>query len=207
MVGAATKGGAVSTTSIIVLVVVVVVALALLGMIAALLGRGRQRRALRDQFGPEYTRTVKAAGDQRQAEADLKNRIEQRKSVSVQPLSPAQRDRYQQEWRHVQAEFVDAPGTALGQADSLITGVMVARGYPVQDFEEQADLVSVDHPRVVEHYRRAHGAYVASLTTAVPTDDMREAFVSFRALFSELVEDDGSDGGTKGTEPVDHATT
>ena len=197
-----------STTSIIVLVVVVIVALALLGMAAALLGRGRQRRALQDKFGPEYARTVKAAGDHRQAEADLKNRIEQRKGINIQPLSAAQRDRYQQEWRQVQAAFVDSPGTTLGQADSLITGVMVARGYPVQDFEDQADLVSVDHPQVVEHYRRAHGAYVASLTAAVPTDDMREAFVSFRALFSDLVEDDSSDtGGAKGTEPVDHATT
>ena len=196
-----------STTLIIVLVVVVVVALALSGMAAALLGRGRQRRALQDQFGPEYARTLKAAGDQRQAEAELKNRIEQRKGVNIQPLSPAQRDRYQQEWRQVQAAFVDSPGTTLGQADSLITSVMVARGYPVQDFEDQADLVSVDHPQVVEHYRRAHGAYVASLTAAVPTDDMREAFVSFRALFSDLVEDDSSDMGTKGAEPVDHATT
>jgi len=31
------------------------------------------------------------------------------------------------------------------------------RGYPVDDFETRSDLVSVDHPDVVENYRTAHG--------------------------------------------------
>ena len=200
--------GALSTASIIVVVVIAVVVLGLLGLAAGLFGRARQRRGLRDQFGPEYAHTVDATGgDRRRAEADLKNRLEQRKSLAIQPISPAQRDLYQQEWRTVQAAFVDSPGTALGQADSLITSVMVGRGYPVQDFEEQADLVSVDHPQVVEHYRKAHGIYIASQTGAVPTEDMREAFVSFRALFSELVENGRTEVGAMGTGPLNQSTT
>ncbi len=196
-----------STTSIIVLVVVVVIILVLAGYLAAWTSRERQRRQLKDQFGPEYANTVNASGDKKRADVDLKNRVEQRKSIAIQPLSPVQRDRYQQGWRQVQGEFVDSPTTALGQADALVSSVMVTRGYPVQDFETQADLVSVDHPQVVEHYRKAHGIYVNSQTGAVPTDDIRTAFVSFRALFSELVEDGRTDVGTVGTEPVDQSTT
>ena len=196
-----------NTTSIIVLVVVVVVVLALLGFVAAVMGRERRRRALKDQFGPEYGVTVKATGDKRQAEAELKSRVEHRSSLNIQPLSPVDRDRYQQEWRRVQGTFVDSPSTALGQADSLISSVMVRRGYPVQDFDEQAELLSVDHPRVVENYRKAHGAYVASQTGVVPTDDIRDAFVSFRVLFSDLVEDGGTDIRGVGTEPANQSTT
>jgi hypothetical protein len=193
-----------STTSVILTVIVAVVVLAFLGLVAAFISRERQRRALEDQFGPEYAHTVDVTGDKKQAEANLKDRVERRKSVSVLPLSPVQRDRYQQEWRQVQAAFVDAPASALGQADSLVSDVMIARGYPVRDFEEQADLVSVDHPLVVEHYRRAHGIYIASRSREVSTDEMRESFVSFRSLFSELVADGRNDAGTmtSGTAPT-----
>ncbi len=183
------------STSIIIVVVVVILVLALLGAVIAIFGRGRQRRALQQQFGPEYDRAVKVTGDRREAEAALQDRVQQRQDLAIKALGPAERDQFQQEWRGVQAEFVDAPGTALAQADSLITRVMVARGYPVQDFEEQADIVSVDHPSVVQHYRTAHGIYVDSQARAVTTDEMREALVSFRSLFSELVEDDRTDAG------------
>jgi hypothetical protein len=196
-----------STTAIIVIVIAAVVVLALSGTSVAFFGRERERRALQERFGPEYTQTVNATGDTRQAEQNLRNRLEQRKSLSVQPLSPAERDRFQQEWRQVQASFVDAPATALGQGDSLITRVMIARGYPVQDFEEQADLVSVDHPSVVQHYRTAHGIYVESQTRTVSTDEMRQAFVSLRSLFSELVEDGGTEVGAQGPSMANRSTS
>ncbi len=66
---------------------------------------------------------------------------------------------------------------------------MLGRGYPVRDFERQADLVSVDHPEPVDHYRRAHGTYVASLLRPISIEDMRQAFVSYRALFEELLDE------------------
>ena len=68
-----------------------------------------------------------------------------------EPLNESQRKRYVLDWRQVQTEFVDAPALSLGRADSLVTDVMVDRGYPMQDFDRQADLISVDHPEVVEH--------------------------------------------------------
>ncbi len=183
-------GGAMSGTAVIVIVVaiLVVVALALGVMLAA---RARRRRELQQRFGPEYDRAVSEAGNSKRAEAGLRERADRRDKLSIRPLSAAQRDRYEQDWRQVQAEFVDVPSTSLTRADALVTDVMVDRGYPMQDFGQQADLISVDHPQVVEHYRRAHGVYEASKSTSVSTEEMREAFVSYRLLFEELVEDGG----------------
>jgi len=142
---------------------------------------------LRQRFGPEYERAVEISGGPRQAELALRARAHQRDKLDIRPLSSGQRDRYEQDWRQVQAEFVDVPFESLGQADTLVTDVMVERGYPMQDFDGQADLISVDHPEVVGHYRRAHGIFVASQSRPLSTEDLRQAFVSYRSLFEELV--------------------
>ena len=185
-----------STTAIIVVVVAIIVVAVLLG--AALMAeRGRRRRRLRDRFGPEYDRTVDAAGSPKDAEEELRGRLDRRDRLVIQPLSVAQRDRFQQDWRQVQGVFVDEPSTALGQADALVTSVMADRGYPMEDFDRQAELVSVDHPGVVDNYRRAHGVYVASQSSPIGIEDMRQAFVSYRALFSELVDDDRATADTQ----------
>ena len=71
-------------------------------------------------------------------------------------------------WQGTQAEFVDDPAVGDPDADRLIQNVMRDRGYPVEDFEDRAALVSVDHPQVVERYRRAHAIAVAN-TDGTPT--------------------------------------
>jgi hypothetical protein len=177
------------TTVVIVIVVTVVLLVLAVGLVLA--SRARQRRELIERFGPEYDRAVSAEGNSKRAEAGLRERADRRDGLSIRALSSAQRDRYQQDWRQVQAEFVDVPSTSLTRADALVTDVMVDRGYPMQDFDEQADLISVDHPQVVENYRRAHGIYETSQSTSVSTEDMRQAFVSYRSLFVELVDEGG----------------
>ncbi len=107
----------------------------------------------------------------------------------MRPLSAAQRDTYEQDWRQVQAEFVDFPVQSLSRADTLVLSVMVGRGYPMQDFDQQADLISVDHPIVVDHYRRAHGIYLSSQSGPISTEQLRQAFVVYRALFEELLDE------------------
>jgi hypothetical protein len=178
-----------STTAIIVVVIAIIVVAVLLG--AALMAeRVRRRRRLRTRFGPEYDRAVNEAGSPKEAEEELRGRLDRRDRLVIQPLSAAERDRYQQDWRQVQGVFVDEPSTALGQADALVTSVMSDRGYPMEDFDRQAELVSVDHPGVVDSYRRAHEIYLARKPSPVGVEDMRQAFVSYRALFSELVDND-----------------
>jgi hypothetical protein len=75
--------------------------------------------------------------------------------------------------------------------DALVAEIMQARGYPVADFEQRAADVSVDHPRVVEHYRAAHAIALRTdrgQADTGDTEDLRQAFVHYRALFDDLLE-------------------
>jgi hypothetical protein len=64
---------------------------------------------------------------------------------------------------------------------------MAERGYPMGDFDAQADLVSVDHPEVVDNYRSAHGIHEQAQEQQASTEDLREALVRYRSLFDELL--------------------
>jgi hypothetical protein len=146
--------------------------------------RARRTHALQQRFGPEYDRTLDRADDRSEAEAELEGRARRRDELDVQPLSHAARERYLAEWRRVQARFVDDPAGAVSQSDALIQSVMRERGYPVEDFDQRAADVSVDHPNVIENYRAGH-----RLAGSSDTEDQRQAMVHHRALFEELVEE------------------
>jgi hypothetical protein len=167
-------------------VLVIVVAVLLCAVIWLAL-RQRRTAQLREGFGPEYDRTLEERGDQRAAESELRERVQRRRSYEIRELEPAARERYAARWRDTQARFVDQPASALADADALVNEVMRERGYPVDEFETQAADVSVDHPGVVEHYRQAHAVRVSDETS---TEELREAFVHYRALFGELLGDD-----------------
>jgi hypothetical protein len=179
-----------TSTLIIVIVVAALVVIAVVAFVGALVARHRREAALRDQFGPEYDRTVRDAGGAKQADGALQARIEARNQIDVRPLSPARQDRYRQQWRAVQAEFVDAPQASLAGADALVTSAMSDCGYPMRDFDEQADLLSVDHPEVVNDYRQAHGVFLADAAQRVSVEEARRAFIAYRSLFAELLGDD-----------------
>ena len=178
----------------IVIVIVVVIAIALVAMGV----RKRNSAMLREHFGPEYDRAVETRGDQRAAEADLRAREKQRAQFDVKPLPEDTRLRFAAEWRDVQEHFIDQPAQAATAADTLITRVMEARGYPMNDFDVQADLVSVDHPETVENYRFAHAVQERSRTQQASTEDLREALLRYRSLFDELLRPDGN-GAANGT--------
>ena len=105
-------------------------------------------------------------------------------------MSAAACARYVDSWQVVQAQFVDNPSTAVASADSLIESVMAERGYPVENFEQRAADVSVDHPQVVENYRKGHRLAKASADGNGSTESLRQAMRHYRALFDELVEPD-----------------
>ena len=173
--------------AIIVIAVVVLVA-------AAFLAWQRQRsRRLQERFGPEYDRTLERSGDRRAAEAELTEREQRRRKLDVVELEPAARERYREAWQVTQCRFVDDPGGATRAADELVARVMRDRGYPVDEFEQRAADISVDHPQVVEDYRAAHAVSLANERDLASTDDLRQAFVHYRALFTELL-DSGHDG-------------
>jgi hypothetical protein len=169
----------------VLLVIGAVIAFAV--VVWAALARRRTGR-LQRQFGPEYDRVVGRTERRRDAEAELQAREERRQRLDIRPLSNAARDRYIDTWRIAQAQFVDDPRGAVATADVLIRSVMVERGYPVEDFEQRAADVSVDHPQVVENYRQGRRLAEANARGEDSTEDLRQAMRHYRALFEELVE-------------------
>jgi len=170
---------------VIAVAVVVIVVLAL-----AVAARNRRRHHLQDRFGPEYDRTVEGADRRRHAERELREREARHDELELRPLSDASRQRYTQQWEQMQSGFVDRPQVAVADADRLITDLMRERGYPVDDFETRSELVSVDHPDVVENYRTAHGIAQRTVEGRTSTEDLRQAVISYRALFEEMLVDD-----------------
>jgi hypothetical protein len=172
-------------------VAIAVAVLAVLGFAIAYAVQRQRSQRLRSRFGPEYDRTVEAAGNRRRAEQELAAREERRRRFQIRELEPADRERYREAWQRVQAHFVDRPAAALGQADGLVTEVMRSRGYPMDDFDQAAADVSVDHPREVEDYRRAHAATAAAERDETNTEDMRLGMQRYRSLFTSLLGEDG----------------
>jgi hypothetical protein len=167
---------------------VIVLGLVAVALVIGLLARDRRHKELKQRFGPEYDRAVAEIGTRSAAEKQLDARAKRVEKLHIHPLPPGERERFQELWRTAQSHFVDSPRTAVAEADELVAQVMRARGYPVGDFEQRAADVSVDHPVVVENYRRAHAIAVGAQNGTATTDDMREAIVSYRALFAELLE-------------------
>lgn len=170
-------------------VVLIIVAVVVLAAVVAWAVMSRRRtQHLEERFGPEYRRAVAERGDQRDAEAELRERERRREKLEIRPLEPGARERYLESWRAVQARFVDDPEGTIGEADALVTEVMRERGYPMEDFEQRTADISVDHPEVVENYRAAHRISLASARGQASTEDLRQATVHYRALFEELLE-------------------
>jgi len=168
--------------------VIVVVAVVL-----SLHGR-RRTEELQGQFGSEYDRTVEAQGDQQAAERDLRDRQVRRSKFEVRALDPSRREQYTQSWDRTQGQFVDDPAASVQAAYGLVRKVMSERGYPTDDFEQQADDVSVDHPEVVGDYREAVRITDASGRGEASTEDLREAMVHYRSLFASLLDTHDSEG-------------
>src|ERR1044072_10004066 len=132
------------------------VLIAIAGLIVAMsAGRRRRTESLKQQFGPEYHRTVAEAGEQQTAEKELIARTRKRDNLDIRPLSRDALQAYSHRWRQVQTAFVDNPSAALDDADHLLTEVMRERGYPVDDFDRQGADISVEHPAVLADYRSA----------------------------------------------------
>jgi hypothetical protein len=151
--------------------------------------RQKQRSAgLHEQFGSEYERTVQQHGDQRRAESELEARQERVERLAIRALSPSDQEGFAGAWHVTQAHFVDDPTAAIRQADRLVSEVMLARGYPMADFERRAADASVDHPRVVDNYRSAHHIALRNDRGEASTEELRQALVDYRGLFEELLE-------------------
>ena len=171
--------------SIMILIVVAVVAI---GGAVWMYIQKKKTQELRFKFGPEYDKAIDTHGDRSHAESDLKRREKRVAQFHIRPLRDDERARYAEGWRIEQSLFVDDPRAAVKHADNLVQDVMKRRGYPVSEFEQSAADLSVDHPRVVEHYRTAHEIAITDSSGQSSTEDLRKAMVNYRALFNDLLE-------------------
>jgi hypothetical protein len=173
------------TTTITMIALAVAGALILGGLLGLSIGRRQRTKRLQEKFGPEYEHALNELGDQRQAEHELAARLDHVKALEIHPLSAEEIDRFTSEWQETQAAFVDDPSVALQVADHLIGKVMKAKGYPVEDFEQQVADISVDYPDLVMDYRGLH--LIAIKDEKVDTEEMRKAMLHGRTLFKNLV--------------------
>src|SRR5262245_26745029 len=167
--------------------IVIVVAIVIVFAAVWLMMRRRRTTALRERFGPEYDRVLETRGTMTEAERELQERQRRVEGLSLRPLSREDAESFTASWRTVQAKFVDDPRSAVVDADRLITDVMRARGYPVEDANRRLDDLSVDHAQVIHHYRAGGEIVERHERGAASTEDLRQAMVHFRALFDELV--------------------
>jgi len=172
-------------------IILIGVAFGLVAAVAAwFYSRQRRSRLLRERFGPEYDRVIRQEGNTRRGEGVLEFREKKREELEIHPLSAAARNDFANRWNTIQAQFVDDPEGSVTEADRLVSEVMEARGYPVINFEERAEIISVDHPIVVENYRAAHDLATGRTRGQATTEGLRKAMVHYRSLFDELLHDE-----------------
>lgn len=178
-----------SNTTLLIVLVLVVVVVAVAAVAAFLAARKRQSERLREQFGPEYQHAVTESDDPRKAESELKERKKRHRELDLRDLRPEERDDFRHRWSQVQQAFVDDPGHAVHDADRLVVDVMSARGYPVDDFDQRAEDLSVQYPVVTQHYREARTISRSHQEGTAGTEDLRQAVTSYRSLIDALLED------------------
>ena len=172
------------------ILILIAAAVAILVIAAvALIARRRRTGQFKRRFGPEYDRTVlEQHGDARRAEAALADREKRVEGFPLRALSAVDREAYVMEWAAVQRRFVDDPSSAVGSADRLVGRAMIDRGYPMTNFEQQAEDISVSYPVVVQNYRAGHDIVMRHAEGQATTEELRQAMIHYRTLFDELLQ-------------------
>jgi hypothetical protein len=187
MLAQSTATGGLSTEAIVAIVIVALIVIALVAVVAM---RRRSQR-LRERFGPEYEREVARTGSPTRAEQELEARERRYKKLDIRPLTPGAKQRYAEEWRSIQARFVDDPSAAVAEAERVLEQVMRDRGYPLDsDPARRVEDLSVEHAAVIDNYRVASDIARRNERREASTEELRRATVSYRTLFEDLLGDD-----------------
>ena len=198
-------GEALETKGIMAILITIIVALVLIG--AAVGGWIRySKRRLRASFGPELRTVAEEQGSPRKVDRELRRRKKQHDALDLREISPEDQAYYATTWEHLQGEFLDDPSLALTEAERLVARLLEARGYPGHDAQEQLALLSVEHAESLAGFRAAQDVSrrAAVDPTRIPTEELRQAMLSYLTLFNELLADPST-----GTAPTtgDAATT
>src|SRR5688500_7666919 len=175
---------------IIVVVVAGVVVIVTIVVVGYQMARQRRTAQLREQYAPEYDRAVDQPNRQHEAEAELRGRSKRHEQLALRSLDTSERENFERCWSDIQGQFVDDPSTAVRNADLLVVEVMSARGYPVEDFDQRANDLSVRYPEGTQRYREARRIAQANEHGTVDTEDLRQAVTSYRSMVFALLADD-----------------
>lgn len=189
-----------SNITVIIVIVVAVVVMVAIVIVGYQRARQRRTRQLREQYGPEYDRAVELADSQHEAESELRGRSKRHEQLELRILDSSERENFERCWSEIQGQFVDDPTTAVRNADLLVVEVMSARGYPVEDFDQRANDLSVRYPEGTQRYREARRIAEANVDGTVDTEDLRQAVTSYRSLVLALLADEQDRNGHHRTE-------
>ncbi|HET9217186.1 MAG TPA: hypothetical protein VFR18_09425 [Terriglobia bacterium] len=169
---------------------VIVVIVASIVIVAAIVWlsyeRSRSQR-LRTRFGPEYDRAVREFGSRRRAEMQLARRESRARELRDRHLNPADRDRFLEQWKLCQAQFVDDPAGALERAEQLLDDVMRTRGFSSGNPLDRMTDIAAAYPEHAGRYREACQIAAQQRTGETSTEELRRAFLHYRTLFDDLI--------------------
>lgn len=96
-------------------------------------------------------------------------------------------DRYARQWTKIQTDFGNDPSKSVDEANRLIKEVMIARGLPVADYEQDMADLSVMGPSFVSNYRSANDFALKNQRKEISTEELSQAMVYYHSLFEELL--------------------
>jgi hypothetical protein len=149
----------------------------------------RMTREMHGEVVATYHQARRKSDERRDADSDPNHRGDPVHSLDIHPLPKAERTRFVEDWQSLQPLFVNDPDDAVKEADRLISAVMQARGYPVEEFAQGAAEIEVDSSDIVSHYRTAHRVSQRAANGQATTDEERRALAEYRELFDELLGD------------------
>lgn len=166
----------------------VILAIAAFFVIRAMV-RSRHDRQMREQFGPEYARTIDRVGDREKAQRVLDERVKRVESFELRTIGDEEREQFTQRWRMVQADFVDHPAEALNRADGLLVELMRRRGFAdaAEGPERRAEDLSVTYAGEAEEYRQVRRMAAKGQAGEASTEDLRAAMRRLRGVYETLM--------------------
>ena len=168
-------------------VAAIVVVLVLAFVLIRAFGRHHGKRDFASHYGEEYERLVTETGSKEKAEERLIAREQRVADYHLHALDKAAQERYAAQWKNVQASFVDDPKASLAQAGEVLDKILNEQGYPNTDFDRRTADLSVNHPAVVKDFRVAHEIALKNKDGKTTTEDLRQAMIHYKALFTELM--------------------
>lgn len=169
--------------------IIIIIAAVVIALIAVIVVQRERSRKLRRRFGPEYDRLVmQEHGRARRAEAILEERQKRIQKLRLRHLTPAECDQFTTEWRLIQEHFVDDPSRALTRAEALVSQALRTRGYPMTDYPQACDDISVEMPRAAAEYRSAREIVERDAHGNATTEELRRAMQMYREIFESAIE-------------------